>query len=141
VPQFRVLGLAACLVVASACAGSTAAPSVTSAATPAPSVRPSSSAVLTPTAAPTLSLSAKVTMGDNFYAPEEITVAVGATVSWEIVSGDAKHDVVSSDGLFRSNSPMNRGDIFSFTFSKAGEYAYICSFHTVEHMTGKVIVK
>jgi len=36
---------------------------------------------------------------------------------------------------------MNRGDVFSYTFVKAGEYAYACSFHTVEHMTGKVIVK
>jgi len=80
-------------------------------------------------------------MGDNFYAPDELTVAVGGTVTWEIVSGDAKHDVVASDGSFRSNSPMNRGEIFSFTFTKVGEYPYICSFHTVEHMVGKVIVK
>jgi plastocyanin len=86
-------------------------------------------------------MSGKVTMGDNFYAPDELTVAVGATVTWEIVSGDAKHDVVAADGSFRSNSPMNRGETFSYTFTKAGEYLYTCSFHTVEHMVGKVIVK
>ncbi len=80
-------------------------------------------------------------MGDNYFAPDEITIAVGGTVSWEIVAGDAKHDVVASDGSFRSSSPMNRGDIFSFTFTKAGEYPYICSFHIVEHMTGKIVVK
>jgi len=80
-------------------------------------------------------------MGDNYFAPDEVTVAVGATVTWEIVAGDAKHDVVAVDGSFHSSSPMNRGDIFSVTFTKAGEYAYICSFHIVEHMMGKVIVK
>jgi len=88
-----------------------------------------------------LSQSGKVTMGDNYFAPDEITIGVGGTVSWEIVAGDAKHDVVASDGSFRSSSPMNRGDIFSFTFTKAGEYPYICSFHTVEHMVGKIVVK
>ena len=80
-------------------------------------------------------------MGDNYYAPDEITVAVGATVTWEIVAGDAKHDVVAQDGSFRSNSPMNRGDVFAFTFTKPGEYGYICTFHTVEQMKGKVVVK
>jgi plastocyanin len=95
----------------------------------------------TPTPQPTLAKAGKVTMGDNYYAPDEITIAVGGTVTWEIVAGDAKHDVVASDGSFRSNSPMNRGDLFTFTFTKPGEYAYICSFHTLEHMMGKVVVK
>jgi len=138
--MFRTLSLAIWVVV-TACSGTTAAPLPTDSATPAASARATSSARVTPTALPTLSLSGKVTMGDNFYAPDELTVGVGATVTWEIVSGDAKHDVVASDGSFRSNSPMNRGDIFSFTFTKAGEYSYVCSFHTVEHMVGKVIVK
>lgn len=109
-------------------------------ATAAPSVARTSAAVVTLTPAP-LAKAGKVTMGDNYYAPDEITVAVGATVTWEIVAGDAKHDVVAMDGSFRSNSPMNRGDLFTFTFTTAGEYAYICSYHTVEHMMGKVIVR
>ena len=120
-PPFRALSLAVCVVV-TACSGMTAAPIPTDSASPAPSARATSSARFTPTASPTLSLSGKVTMGDNFYAPDELTVAVDATVTWEIVSGDAKHDVVASDGSFRSNSPMNRGEIFSFTFTKVGEY-------------------
>jgi len=98
-------------------------------ATAAPSVARTSAAVVTLTPAP-LAKAGKVTMGDNYYAP-----------TWEIVAGDAKHDVVAMDGSFRSNSPMNRGDLFTFTFTTAGEYAYICSYHTVEHMMGKVIVR
>ncbi len=80
-------------------------------------------------------------MGDNYYAPDEIVIAVGGTVTWEIIMGDQNHDVTAVDGSFRSGRPMNRGDFFTVTFAKAGEYMYICSFHTLEHMQGKVIVK
>ncbi|HYR94958.1 MAG TPA: cupredoxin domain-containing protein [Methylomirabilota bacterium] len=127
-------------VLAAACSPA-ATPGATSAATSAPAAARTSTPAPTPTAAPTLARTGKVTMGDNYFAPDEVTVAVGATVTWEIVAGDAKHDVVASDGSFRSNSPMSRGDLFTFTFTKPGEYAYICSFHTVEHMTGKIVVK
>ncbi len=96
---------------------------------------------MTPTATPTLSTTARISIGDNFFAPDEVTVAVGATVVWQISQGENLHDVVASDGSFRSNSPMNRGDTFSYTFTKAGEYAYVCSYHIVEHMMGKVVVK
>jgi plastocyanin len=34
---------------------------------------------------------------------------------------------------------LDSDDRFSFTFAKAGEYAYFCSLHP--HMTGKVVVK
>ncbi len=130
-------------LLAAACGspvGSAAAPA-SSTAPPAPSVHTISPVLPTPTAARTLSTTASVSIGDNFFAPDEVTVAVGATVTWQITQGDALHDVVASDGSFRSSSPMNRGGTFSYTFVKAGEYAYVCSFHIVEHMVGKVIVK
>jgi plastocyanin len=137
VSALRALALAATLVVGSACvaAGSGVAPS------PASSVRTASPALLIPTAAPTLRTTARISIGDNFFAPDEVTVAVGATVVWQIDAGENPHDVIASDGSFGSSSPMNRGDTFSHTFTKAGEYAYVCSFHIVEHMVGKVIVK
>ncbi len=130
-------------LVAAACGSATAPPAGTasSTATPAPSARTASPALLTPTAIPSRSTTVRVSIGDNFFAPDEVTVAVGTTVVWQIDAGENPHDVISSDGSFRSSSPMNRGDVFSYTFVKAGEYAYACSFHTVEHMTGKVIVK
>jgi plastocyanin len=138
VSTLRALAVVAFIVVCS-CAGSTA-PVVTDTPTSSLSSR-TSAPVATATPVPALSMTGKVTMGDNFFAPDDITVAVGATVVWEIISGDARHDVVASDGSFRSNSPMNRGDTFSYTFTQAGEYAYICSFHTLEHMVGKVVVR
>ena len=45
---------------------------------------------------------------------------------------------VAVDGSFKSKV-LDSEDRFSFTFAKAGEYAYFCSLHP--HMTGKVIVK
>lgn len=84
----------------------------------------------------------RVEIGDNFFAPQEINVVVGATVTWQINQGENNHDVVSTDGLFHSNVPMTRAvDMFTYTFTKPGEYSYVCSFHIPEGMTGKVIVK
>jgi plastocyanin len=130
-------------LLAAACGSATAPPAGTASATatPAPSVGTASPALLTPTATPSQSTTVRVSIGDNFFAPDEVTVAVGTTVAWRIDAGENPHDVIASDGSFRSSSPMNRGDTFSYTFVKAGEYMYVCSFHIVEHMMGKVIVK
>lgn len=84
----------------------------------------------------------RVEMGDDYFAPDEITVTAGATVTWQISHGENNHDVVSTDSLFRSNSPMTRGvDVFSFTFTTPGEYRYVCSYHIPQGMIGKVVVK
>lgn len=84
----------------------------------------------------------RVELGDDYFAPDEITVAVGGSVTWQISQGENNHDVVSTDALFRSNSPMTRGvDVFSFTFTKPGEYRYVCSYHIPQGMIGKVVVK
>ncbi len=130
-------------LLAAACSSATgpSTGAASAAATPAPSVGTASPALLTPTATSTRSTTVRIGIGDNFFAPDEVTVAVGTTVVWQIDVGENPHDVVASDGSFHSSSPMNRGDAFSYTFTKAGEYAYVCSFHIVEHMTGKVVVK
>lgn len=84
----------------------------------------------------------RVEMGDDYFAPDEINVTVGATVTWQISQGENNHDVVSTDSLFRSNSPMSRGvDMFTFTFTRPGEYRYVCSYHIPQGMVGKVVVK
>ena len=121
------------VVLATAC-GATNVPSATPSATAtSPVIR----------ASPTLVVFSRgrVEMGDDYFAPDEINVTVGATVIWLISSGENNHDVVSNEGLFRSNSPMNRGvDMFTFTFNKPGEYRYVCSYH-IPQMVGKVVVK
>jgi len=75
---------------------------------------------------------------DNFvFGPQALTVAVGTTVTW-VNRDDIPHTVVSNDGVFKSKV-LDTDDKFSFTFSKAGTFAYFCSIHP--KMTGKVIVQ
>lgn len=75
---------------------------------------------------------------DNFtFTPSEIMIAPGTTVTW-VNRDDIPHTVVGTDKSFRSK-PLDTEDKFSFTFMKAGEFAYFCGLHP--HMTGKVIVK
>ena len=75
---------------------------------------------------------------DNFsFAPETLTVAVGATVTWTN-RDDIPHTVVSTDGVFKSKV-RDTDEKFSYTFAKAGTYPYYCSIHP--KMTGKVVVQ
>ncbi len=74
---------------------------------------------------------------DSFaFTPAEITVPVGATVTW-VNRHVADHNVVADDGTFAS--PLfGRGESYSFTFTEPGEYPYICSIHPA--MRGTIIV-
>ncbi len=79
----------------------------------------------------------QVIMTNRSYNPQEITVKVGDTVTW--VNQDApQHDVVAKNGEFKSEL-FDKGQSFSFTFTKAGTYPYYCSIHP--GMTGTVIVQ
>jgi plastocyanin len=75
---------------------------------------------------------------DNFsFGPATLTVAVGTTVTW-VNHDDIPHNVVSTDGLFKSKV-MDTDEKFSFTFSKAGTFPYFCGIHP--KMTGKIVVQ
>jgi len=77
---------------------------------------------------------------DNFsFGPAALTVSVGSTVTWTN-RDDIPHTVVSSDDpkAFKSKV-LDTDEKFSFTFTKAGAYAYFCSIHP--KMTGKVVVQ
>jgi plastocyanin len=74
---------------------------------------------------------------DNFtFAPAELTVMVGTTVTWKN-HDDIPHTVTSA-GKFRSKA-LDTDDSFSFTFTTAGDYNYFCSLHP--HMTGMIKVE
>jgi plastocyanin len=75
---------------------------------------------------------------DNFsFGPATLTVAVGTTVTW-INHDDIPHTVVSTDSVFKSKV-LDTDEKFSYTFAKAGTYAYFCSIHP--KMTGAVVVQ
>jgi plastocyanin len=62
------------------------------------------------------------------FAPAAITVKAGTTVTWTNADG-AAHTVTANDGSFDSGS-LDKGATFSQTFSKAGTFAYHCTFHS-----------
>jgi amicyanin len=80
---------------------------------------------------------ASVSMDHNTFIPSEITVVPGTTVTW--VNKEAMpHTVVDVNKGFRSKTLVKDAQ-FSFTFTAAGDYDYLCSIHP--NMKGKVIVK
>lgn len=75
---------------------------------------------------------------DNFtFAPVELTVKAGATVTWTN-HDDIPHTVVNADKAFKSKV-LDTGEKFSSTFPTPGTFAYFCSIHP--KMTGKIVVQ
>ena len=70
------------------------------------------------------------------FAPQELTVTPGTTVTW-INHDQTVHNVVSPDGKFASPG-MDTDDRYTFTFEKEGDFAYLCALHP--HMVGTVHV-
>lgn len=94
-------------------------------------------AILLATLSTARAADAQVTISNFAFVPAETTISVGDTVTFTN-GDDTIHTVVASDGSFRSD-PLDTGDKFSFTFTKAGEVAFFCSLHLF--MKGKIVVK
>jgi amicyanin len=74
---------------------------------------------------------------NNFdFAPMSLTIPAGATVTWTN-HDEEPHTVAASDGSFHSPG-MGTGGTYSFTFTNAGTYDYVCSIHPFMH--GTVVV-
>ena len=75
---------------------------------------------------------------DNFtFGPDTLTVPANSTVTW-VNKDDVPHVIASNDGLFKSKA-LDTDDTYSYTFTKAGTYAYYCSVHP--KMVGKIVVQ
>ena len=76
------------------------------------------------------------------YVPDPDTVKVGAAVTWQFNDDQsAPHTVTADDNSFDSSAKVtgNKGDKFSFTFTKAGTYPYHCNYHA--NMKGTITVQ
>jgi plastocyanin len=80
---------------------------------------------------------ATVNIDHSTFIPSEITVAPGTTVTWVNIE-TMPHTVVDTNKAFKSKTLVRDGR-FSFTFTTAGDFDYLCSIHP--NMKGKVIVK
>jgi plastocyanin len=77
-----------------------------------------------------------VTIKNFSFSPSSLTVPVGATVVWKNDDGVAHTATTTSRGFDSGN--LDNGAKFSFTFLKAGTYAYVCQYHP--NMTGQITV-
>lgn len=72
------------------------------------------------------------------FSPSSLTVPVGTTVVWTN-EDTAPHTVTVSSGPETFSSPnLQKGDTFSYTFTKPGTYSYFCAVHP--DMTATVTV-
>jgi plastocyanin len=73
------------------------------------------------------SASASVSIGDNFYSPASVSIAVGDTVSWTN-NGQAQHSATADDGSF-DTGVFGPDASRSHTFTRAGTFSYFCTVH------------
>lgn len=94
------------------------------------------------TTGPTQNVTATLDSTGTFtFSPSSLTIKVGTTVTWKNTT-QAPHTITSDDGTtFNSgdSNPVNPGASFSFTFTKAGTFAYHCNFHP--YMKATIVVQ
>jgi plastocyanin len=64
---------------------------------------------------------------DNDYVARDITVPVGAEVTWDF-TGDLPHTVTDERGTFDSGT-LGDGDSYVLTFADPGKHYYYCTLH------------
>ena len=75
--------------------------------------------------------SGKVTVDNFTFVPPLLRVKVGTSVTWTN-HDDIPHSVVCPALNLRSH-PMDTNDSFSYTFSRAGTFSYVCGLHPFMH--------
>ena len=86
--------------------------------------------------------SSKVTVGDNFFKPDDVEVTAGTKVTWKN-TGKILHSVTPNKGKKFGAKELPRGKSYSYTFKKPGTYAYYCVFHGSPNrgQHGTIVVK
>jgi plastocyanin len=92
---------------------------------------------------------ASVTVSNNNYSPDRVTIARGATVTWHwnSCSGDpygGGQTCVSHSVTFDDNGPSaaaKEDGSFARTFANAGTFTYYCTTHGRAAMSGSVVVQ
>ncbi len=71
---------------------------------------------------------AAISIEDFRFQPPDLTVPVGATVTWTNDEAGIAHTTTADDGTWNSGS-LQPGDAFEMTFDQPGTYSYFCSIH------------
>ncbi len=79
-----------------------------------------------------------VTVGNNFFSPEDIQVVPGATVTWTW-SSNVRHNVTFADPGINNSGDRTGGDYATAMPMATGMYDYQCTIHS--GMDGSVTVE
>jgi plastocyanin len=98
------------------------------------------------TTSPAFAATHQVNVGNNAFAPAQLTITQGDTVTWNWVGPDTNHSTTTTaagqttwDSDPGNPAPNHAlGDKFSTAFPNGGEYSYFCKVHAF--MTGKIVV-
>lgn len=71
---------------------------------------------------------ATVTIDNYQFAPAEVWVTAGGSVSWTNNQAGMPHTITSADGLWDSG-PVAPSETFVMSFSDVGDFAYGCTIH------------
>lgn len=84
--------------------------------------------------------SGAVTVGNNFFSPQNVVVQVNGTITWTWNSAGTDHNVIYTSGPAPrpANSPTQSAGTHSNTYSAAALYQYVCTIHA--GMEGTVTV-
>jgi plastocyanin len=127
----RLAAITAILVIATACGDYSSSAPVSPSPTPSTPLTPgnASASVAIPVGAESL--------GNRAFAPDELNVAVGTTVTW--TNTDSTSHTSTSDATGWDSGIVAPGRQFSFVFQNAGTFSYHCAIHP--GMVGTVVVR
>ena len=117
------------LMLAVGCSGSDSPSSPSPTPSPAPTPDGPSASVTIPMGAESL--------GNRAYTPDELSVAVGTTVTW--TNTDSISHTSTSDANGWNSGTVAPGGNFSFAFQTTGTFPYHCAIHP--GMVGTVVVR
>ncbi len=70
-----------------------------------------------------------ITVGDNFYSPQTVSIHPGDVVTWQYQGGTNSHPTVSDTNAWTSFTINSANVSKSLTFATTGAFPYHCSFH------------
>ncbi len=79
-----------------------------------------------------------VEMVDDRFQPVSLAIPVGATVDW-VNHGRNWHSIAAFDGAYDSGK-IQPGEHFTWQFTEAGTFEYICKHHGMQGMLGTITV-
>lgn len=69
-----------------------------------------------------------IDMGDNWFEPEELTVAAGREITFDNI-GQVSHNATDVDGAWGTERVVEAGGSDTMVIDEPGTYTFYCSFH------------